>query len=163
MIATERFAAHDGVRIRYLDNQPPEPAGQPVVFVPGIADFADDYGAVFDRFGDRRLVVVEVRGRGGSDTPPSGYSAQDQASDVDAVLAAIGIDAFHLMTFSRGTTAALDVAVARADQILTLSIGDYLPAEVALPDGPPTPLGAWESAERSEAAAAPVASVGALC
>jgi pimeloyl-ACP methyl ester carboxylesterase len=129
----ERFADNDGVKIRYLSNDPHHPVGLPVVFVPGIVDFADDYGASLECFADRRLFVVEMRGRGGSEAPLSGYSPQEQASDVEAMLEANAIGPFHLMTFSRGTTPGLELAFKLSDRVRTVSIGDYLPAEIALP------------------------------
>src|ERR1700730_14398127 len=75
----ERFVSNDGIRVRYLDNDPPRPYGLPVVFVPGITDHADEYEAVLECFGPRRLLVVEMRGRGGSDAPATGYSVAEQA------------------------------------------------------------------------------------
>jgi pimeloyl-ACP methyl ester carboxylesterase len=130
--ARERFVSNAGLRIRYLDNEPAVPHGQPLVFVPGITDFADEYEAVFDVFGRRRLLVIELRGRGGSDAPMSGYSVAEQAGDVEAVIAANHLERFHLMTFSRGTTPALEVALRSPGRVVTLSIGDYLATEVAL-------------------------------
>jgi pimeloyl-ACP methyl ester carboxylesterase len=139
----ERFADNGGLRIRYLDNDPPGAIGLPIVFVPGITDFADDYHAVLGHLPPRRMLVIELRGRGGSDAPPTGYSVPELATDVGAVLAAEGIDRFHLMSFSRGTTPALEVAFGNRDRIATLSIGDYLAAEVALP--PAFVDSQWES------------------
>lgn len=132
-MAVERFADNDGVKIRYLDNDPGDPVGLPVVFVPGIVDTADEYADALECFGDRRLLVVEMRGRGGSDAPASGYSPAEQAGDVAAVMNANGVGPFHLMTFSRGTTPALELAFRRAAHVRTISIGDYLPAEIGLP------------------------------
>lgn len=134
MAQRERFVDNRGIRIRYLDNDPVSAQGVPVVFVPGVTDFADEYAEALDTFGARRLLVVEMRGRGGSGAPPTGYSARAQASDVESVIAAQGLERFHLMTFSRGTTPALEVAFARPGRVVTVSIGDYLPAEIALPE-----------------------------
>jgi pimeloyl-ACP methyl ester carboxylesterase len=128
----ERFVDNRGVKIRYLDNDPPEPSGFPVLFVPGIVDFADDYLEAFECFGDRRVLVVEMRGRGGSDAPAGGYSALEQATDVEAVLDGNAIGSFHLLTFSRGTTPGLGMAFRRRDRVLSVSIGDYLPVEIGL-------------------------------
>jgi pimeloyl-ACP methyl ester carboxylesterase len=132
-MVVERFADNDGVKIRYLSNDPRRPSGLPVVFVPGIVDSADDYGASLECFGDRPLFVVEMRGRGGSDAPWRGYSPLEQASDVEAIIETNAIGPFHLMTFSRGTTPGLELAFRLSDQVRTVSIGDYLPAEIALP------------------------------
>jgi pimeloyl-ACP methyl ester carboxylesterase len=51
------------------------------------------------------------------------------------VLEAGGIGPFHLMTFSRGTTPGLELAFSLSGRVRTISIGDYLPAEIALPTG----------------------------
>lgn len=130
----EKFADHNGVRIRYLESRPPRPVGMPVVFVPGIVDSADEYVEAFECFADRPYLLVEVRGRGGSDAPVSGYSVEAQAGDVKAALEASSTEQFHLMTFSRGTTSALEVALTLPERVLSISIGDYLPVEVGLPD-----------------------------
>jgi pimeloyl-ACP methyl ester carboxylesterase len=130
----ERFVHNDGVRIRYFDSGPDSSAALlPVVFVPGITDSGDDYLEMFEVFGDRRLFVIELRGRGGSDSPAKGYAAVDQVSDLESVIAAERLARFHIMTFSRGTTAALDLALSDRSRPVTLSIGDYRLAEIALP------------------------------
>jgi non-heme chloroperoxidase len=129
----EKFTNNGGIRIRYLDSGPAARSGAPVVFVPGITDLADDYLPMFECFGDRRLLIVELRGRGGSDAPSDGYSALEQATDVEAVIHANDIVAFHLMTFSRGTTPGLEVAMKLTGHVLSVCIGDYLPAEIGLP------------------------------
>jgi non-heme chloroperoxidase len=129
----EKFTANDGVKIRYLDNDPSHPVGFPILFTTGIVDFADDYVEALEFFADRRVLVPELRGRGGSDAPPNGYSVLEQAGDLRSVLEANGIGDFHLMTFSRGTTPGLELAFQLSDSVRTVSIGDYLPAEIALP------------------------------
>jgi pimeloyl-ACP methyl ester carboxylesterase len=126
------FADHHGVRIHYLDQEPSDPTGAPVVFVPSVVCAAEEYEEAARCFITRRFVVIDLRGRGASDAPRSGYSVDDLAGDIEAVLRVTGIEAFHLMTFSRGTTPALVAAFRRPDQVLSVSIGDYLPAEVAL-------------------------------
>jgi non-heme chloroperoxidase len=128
----ERFADNKGIRIRYLAGGAAGP-GLPVVFVPGVVDFADDYSDVFEVFEDRNLFVIELRGRGGSDAPDDGYSVAHQAGDVEAVIGTERLSRFHLMTFSRGTTAAIEVALARPERVATISIGDYRAAELGLP------------------------------
>jgi non-heme chloroperoxidase len=131
----EKFTDNDGVKIRYLDNEPSQPVGLPILFTTGIVDFADDYVETLEFFADRRMLVAELRGRGGSDAPPSGYSVPEQAGDLRSVLEANGIGPFHLMTFSRGTTPGLELAFQLAGRVRTVSIGDYLPGEIGLPAG----------------------------
>lgn len=128
----ERFTTRSGIRIRYLDNAPDQAIGLPILFSPGFTDFADEYLEVLAALAPQRVLVVEVRGRGGSETPSHGYAAADHAADLRAVLDEEDIERFHLMTFSRGTTWALDLLLADADRVATLAVGDYWAREKAL-------------------------------
>ncbi len=145
----EKFARHGDVRIRYLDAGVPGAVGHPTIFVPGVVDTADEYTEALVGFSHRRILVVEPRGRGGSDAPRRGYSVKDQAGDVQAVIESEGIEQFHLMAFSRGTTTALVVAFGAPHRVLSVAIGDYLPVEVALPPG--FAEGLWTSSWRGRA------------
>ena len=128
----ESFTSRSGVRIRYLDSAPSDPVGLPILLSPGFTDHADEYVEVLEFFSPRRVLVVEVRGRGGSESPPSGYTAADHAGDLRAVLDEEGLDRFHAMTFSRGTTWALDLVLADPGRAASVCIGDYWPREHAL-------------------------------
>ena len=138
-----RFAANGDVRLHFLDSGGDE-RGAPVVFVPGFTDVADDYVEVLPLLG-RRTVVVELRGHGRSGTPESGYESTTLASDVGAVVDAVTDGPVHLMTFSRGTPYALIWALRHPERVRSLSIGDYVPEEITLPDGVATFLldGRW--------------------
>lgn len=134
MTVVEAWTDLSGTRIRYLDNAPSERDGFPVLFSPGFSDLADEYVEMLDFLCPRRLLVVEVRGRGRSEAPPTGYSAGDHARDLRAVVEQEGLDRFHLVTFSRGTTWGLDLAAEISDRLVSLTIGDYRAAEVRLPE-----------------------------
>ena len=126
-----RFAANGDTRIHFLDSGGPD-RGAPIVFVPGITDVADDYTEIMPLLG-RRAVVVELRGHGRSDAPESGYDLAMLSADVGSVIDAVTDGPVHLMTFSRGTSYALTWALAHPDRVRSISIGDYLPEEIALP------------------------------
>ena len=128
----EAFTTLSGVRIRFLDNAPPVPVGLPILISPGFTDFADEYAEVLEFFSPRRALVVEVRGRGGSETPRTGYAAADHVADLRAALDEADIDRFHLMTFSRGTTWGLDLVLDDPSRVASVSIGDYWAREHAL-------------------------------
>lgn len=132
MAVTERWTERSGPRIRYLDNAPDHPVGLPILFSPGLSDFADEYVEMLEFFLPRRVLVVEVRGRGKSDAPAAGYEAADHVGDLDAVLTEEAIDRFHLATFSRGTTWGLQLAIAAPGRVASVSLGDYQAAEIAL-------------------------------
>jgi pimeloyl-ACP methyl ester carboxylesterase len=128
----DRFAANRAIRLHYLDTGPVGEDGRaPIVFVPGLTCVADDYIRALPAFG-RRVVVIDLRGRGRSDTPDRGYARDDHVGDIETVLADAGIDRFHLMTFSRGTAYALPFALRNPDRVRSLSIGDYIAGEIGV-------------------------------
>jgi pimeloyl-ACP methyl ester carboxylesterase len=54
-------------------------------------------------------------------------------SDLSAVLDEERIGRFHLMTFSRGTSWALELALQQPDRVASMSIGDYKAFELRMP------------------------------
>jgi pimeloyl-ACP methyl ester carboxylesterase len=126
------FTANGDTRIHYLDSGGDD-RGAPIVFVPGMTDLADDYTEILPLLG-RRTVVVELRGHGRSDAPETGYDLATLSADIGAVIDAVTDGPVHIMTFSRGTTYAIAWAVAHPERVLSLAIGDYVPAEIVLPE-----------------------------
>ena len=133
VVIEEQWTTSGGARIRYLDNRPDVESGLPILFSPGVTDFADEYRAMLEFLAPRRVVVVEVRGRGRSEAPESGYAVADQADDLEAVVRHAGLGRLHVMTFSRGTSSALTLALRHPASVASISIGDYLAIELALP------------------------------
>jgi non-heme chloroperoxidase len=127
-----RFTENGDTRIHYLDSGGPD-RGAPIIFVPGMTDIGDDYAEMLQLLG-RRTVVVEIRGHGHSGAPETGYDSDTLSSDVGAVIDAVTDGPVHVMTFSRGTTYAITWALAHPDRIRSISIGDYVPAEIVLSD-----------------------------
>lgn len=125
----------DGTRIHYVDNSPEDPVGLPILFSPGLSDMAEEYTEMLEFFLPRRVVVVEVRGRGLSEAPPTGYSSDRHVEDLEAVIADAGLEQLHLMTFSRGTTWGLRMTLGDPSRVRSISIGDYRAVEVGLPEG----------------------------
>ena len=131
-MARSRFATNGDVRLRYVDSGGAD-LGAPIVFVPGFTDVADDYVEIIPIL-RRRTVVVELRGHGRSSAPANGYDSTTLASDVGAVVDAVTDGPVHVMTFSRGTPYALIWALQHRDRVRSMSIGDYVPEEITLPD-----------------------------
>jgi pimeloyl-ACP methyl ester carboxylesterase len=131
--ATSVFVDNHGVRIHALDNgflAPPLPA---VLVVPGMGESAGEYAWLLDRLGDRRVVVVDVRGRGGSDVPDAGYTWEDHIGDLRAVVEARALDLPVLVAFSRGSSYALGYALTYPAETRGLVVGDYFARHVGLP------------------------------
>lgn len=119
------------VRLHALDNRR-DSAGVPVVTVPGLGEEADEYAWQLDELGDRRVVVVDVRGRGRSDAPESGYAWQDHYGDVLAVMAAAGVDRPVMIGYSRGSPYAFGAALHSTTGVRGLVINDYQARQVGL-------------------------------
>jgi pimeloyl-ACP methyl ester carboxylesterase len=129
-MATSRYVDNGDARIHYLDSGGDD-RGAPIVFVPGMTDIAYDYVEVLPLFG-RRTLVVEVRGHGRSSSPVSGYDLATLSEDVGAVVDAVTDGPVHVVTFSRGTSAAIAWALDHSDRVRSLAIGDYVPEEKVL-------------------------------
>lgn len=84
-----RWFAADGLALRAL-----EFAGQgnPIVVVPGITSPAATWTFVAEALaGNRWIILLDARGRGASDKPPTGYATADYVNDLASL-----IDAFRL-------------------------------------------------------------------
>lgn len=97
--AVSAFVDNGAVRLHALDNGRLN-ASPPVLVVPGMGEYADEYAWMLDRIGDRRVVIVDVRGRGASDAPPAGYAWEDHIGDLRAVVASLEVERPILVAFS---------------------------------------------------------------
>jgi N-formylmaleamate deformylase len=77
------------VRLHYLEYG----AGNPIVVIPGITSPAITWEFVAEALAnDHRVVVLDVRGRGLSDRPETGFELPDYAADVAALVAELGLE-----------------------------------------------------------------------
>ena len=129
-----RFVDNDGVRIHVLDNGRVDVAEPPVLVVPGMGEHAQEYTWLLDALGERRVVIVDVRGRGRSDVPDSGYTWEHHISDLRAVVESLDIDRPIVVAFSRGSSYGLGYALTYPADVRGLVIGDYFARHVGLPD-----------------------------
>lgn len=95
------FIERDGVRIHYLRHQGPEP---PLILLHGLTANAHYFdGLVRAGLADvRGALAVDLRGRGLSGQPASGYTMADHAADVIALLDHAGIERAVLCGHSYG-------------------------------------------------------------
>ncbi|MFC8529272.1 alpha/beta fold hydrolase [Nocardia sp. NPDC057227] len=128
------FIGNDRVRLHVLDNGHHADDQPPVLVVPGMGEHATEYAWLLDRLTDRRALAVDVRGRGRSDTPRTGYTWQDHIGDLRAVADARALDRPILVAFSRGSSYALGYALQFPDRVAGLVIGDYHARHAGLPE-----------------------------
>ena len=73
---------------------------------------------------DFRIVRVDARGHGASDTPPGEYSITDLAEDVVELLDHLDLERVHLCGLSLGGLTALQVALDRPDRLASLTVAN---------------------------------------
>ncbi|WP_255375682.1 alpha/beta fold hydrolase [Saccharomonospora sp. CUA-673] len=118
--ATSRWVTAGSVRLHVLDYGPSDAV--PVLIIPGITSPAVTMDFVARELTDLvRPLILDVRGRGLSDSAPEtdgallGYDLATYASDVDAVIAGLGLGEPILVGHSMGARiAAVAAAEARA-------------------------------------------------
>lgn len=67
--------------------------------------------------GEYRITTYDLRGHGRSEMPPSGYSTEDMAKDLNGLLEALGIERAHLLGHSLGADIALHVALRYPEKV----------------------------------------------
>jgi N-formylmaleamate deformylase len=103
------YVEHDGVRLHHLEYGDAAPT---VVIVPGITSPAATWEFVsLELARDYRVITLDIRGRGFSDTPRAGYSLEDYAGDVNEVIKQLELQRPTLVGHSMGARIAAAVRV----------------------------------------------------
>ncbi len=127
------FVDNDDVRLHVLDNGRTDASLPAVLAIPGMGEYADEYRWLLDAVGDRQVVVIDVRGRGRSDVPDSGYTWEHHISDLRVAVETLGLDRPIIVAFSRGSSYGLGYALTYPAEVRGLVIGDYFARHVGLP------------------------------
>lgn len=120
------FADNKGVKIHYIAQYTDLP-NTPLIMIPGMTNSAEE---IIDDLGDSLpypTIHISLRGRGHSDSPDSGYTLADQASDIGAVVEHLGLSSFYLCGHSAGGTIATVYAATVPDRVQGLVICDFPP------------------------------------
>jgi pimeloyl-ACP methyl ester carboxylesterase len=105
-------------------------AGEAVVLVHGYTgDVSDWREQIADLAPDHRVLAMDHRGHGRSGAPAdrSSYTIERMADDVQALIAQLGIDRFHLVGHSMGGMVAQEIALRAPEQLLSLVLEDTGP------------------------------------
>jgi pimeloyl-ACP methyl ester carboxylesterase len=80
----------NGIRLHYLERPGDGPT---ILLAPGLAASAYFYEALLDRLSPRlHVIAFDLRGRGASDRPETGYSMADHAADMIGAMDAFGLE-----------------------------------------------------------------------
>lgn len=87
----DRYVETNGIRLHYLDHAGRGPV---VVLAPGLTANAHSFdGLIRAGLADAaHVIALDLRGRGESDQPSSGYTMEDHARDVLGLLDALGLE-----------------------------------------------------------------------
>jgi len=120
--ASGHFRSGD-LRLHYLEH-----GGGPLtlIIVPGITSPAITWEFVAERLaGEHRVLTLDVRGRGLSETPEGGgYSLRDYAGDLAAMIEELGLERPALLGHSMGARIVAALAVLRPELAGPLVIAD---------------------------------------
>ena len=121
----DAWASNGGVRLHFLASGSADTGLTSLVFVPGAFGSAEQYENELASFAPRRCVAISLRGRGKSDAPRSGYTLQDHASDIAAVVDKAGLSHFVLMAYSMGVPYAICYSSQGRAHLAGMIIADY--------------------------------------
>jgi pimeloyl-ACP methyl ester carboxylesterase len=124
--------AQDGLRLHVRDYGAALSRALPVVCLPGLARTAADFESLVPALwsaGQRRVLVLDYRGRGKSDYDPNpaNYNLHVELADLLAVLTALGIGRAVFVGTSRGGILTMLLAVARPSAIAGCVLNDIGP------------------------------------
>ena len=103
------FAQANGIRLHYVDHGG---AGPPMLMMPGLTANAHAFDGLAEAGLRRRfrLIALDLRGRGMSDKPATGYALEDHAEDVAQFIRGLGLQPVILGGHSFGGLLALYLA-----------------------------------------------------
>jgi pimeloyl-ACP methyl ester carboxylesterase len=108
-----QFASADGIRLAYIE-WPSQSAGTPIICLPHLTGHKGSFGPLAERLApDRRVLALDLRGRGQSAQPVEGYGFAYHARDILAFADSLGLPEFVLLGHSFGATAAVYLASIR--------------------------------------------------
>jgi Predicted hydrolases or acyltransferases (alpha/beta hydrolase superfamily) len=112
-----------GLTTHYLDYPGPEPA---IVLLHGLSANAAEFGGLIEAGLSRhhRVIAPDLRGRGKTDKPESGYSMGQHAADVIGLLDHLGLDRVFLGGHSFGALLTIYLAANFPERVIKAVVID---------------------------------------
>jgi pimeloyl-ACP methyl ester carboxylesterase len=153
-----RWTSHDGLSLHARDYAPAAgPARLPVIAIHGLTRNAADFDVIAPLIAQsgRRVLAVDVRGRGGSDRAPDPmtYSPDVYARDIQTLLVQTGIERAVFLGTSMGGLITMALAAQRSKVIAAAILNDVGPevakeglTRIAAYAGKPVEISSWADA-----------------
>lgn len=119
----DRFATVRGLVVHYLDYPGLDPA---IVLLHGLSANANEFGGLLDQglADDHRVIAPDLRGRGRTGKPASGYSFAEHAADVIALLDHLALETVIMGGHSFGALLSIYLAANYPDRIAKVIVID---------------------------------------
>ena len=119
----DRYAQVGDLLIHYLDYPGPEPA---IILLHGLSANANEFGGLLDHglAEKHRVIAPDLRGRGRTGKPASGYSMQQHAEDVIALLDHLELDRVVMGGHSFGALLSIYLAANYPERITRVIVID---------------------------------------
>lgn len=132
-MGAERFTSVDGLSLHWLDHAGGEPA---IVLLHGLTANARIFdGLVAAGLSPRfRTIVPDLRGRGLSSQPATGYSLADHAADILGLCDALGLSRAVFAGHSFGGLLAIWIAVKHPERVHKLVVLDIAGPSIQTPE-----------------------------
>jgi pimeloyl-ACP methyl ester carboxylesterase len=119
----------DGLSMTYVEAGPAE--GMPILLLHGYTDNSRSWSLLAPHLPGRRLIMLDLRGHGGTDAPACCYGPDSMAHDVAGFMQAMGIDRADVVGHSMGSTTAATLAAfhpERVNRLVLISTAIEVPA-----------------------------------
>jgi pimeloyl-ACP methyl ester carboxylesterase len=113
------YFLHEGLRLHYLDVG----YGSPVLLLHGLGSCANDWHEQISQLSKRyRVIALDLRGHGFSDSIQHPLSIEDLAKDACALMQYLGLDHYQVVGFSLGGMVAFNLALLNKSGVKSLTI-----------------------------------------
>ncbi len=121
-VPRSRYVTVEGMRLHYLDWPSDGPA---VVCLHGAGGSAKQWVYLASQLHPNlRIIALDQRGYGDSDTPAGGYEFKTMARDVEMFVDAIGLEKFYLLGHSMGSRVSIVYAGRNSHRLHKLVLSD---------------------------------------
>ena len=153
-----RWQSHDGLTLEARDYVPAQPADEaPIICIPGLTRSSRDFDEVAPWLSahGRRVIAVNLRGRGSSAYDPTGrgYKPATYVRDIQELLNVQRLDTAHIIGTSLGGLVAMGMAASNIQQVASVVLNDIGPEvdpaglkRIASYAGKTPPVNTWADA-----------------